>query len=413
MVRRVVITGCGIISSIGNSLQEVTESLKQQRSGIEFVPEYKEAGFGSHVAGTIKNLGSLDEIRKPFGPKARFMDANALYGLLAMEQAIADSGLSHDDFKDPRVGCLLGSSFSNSDPYKHAFDRLGKRKHDVSTFDIARSLTSTMTANFSYYYGIKGRSYAIGSACATATHNIGHAFECIRHGISDTMVAGGAEEVTPALTCMFEGMRRALSKKNNHNPSVASRPYDKGRDGFVISGGAGIVILEEYDKAVARGAKIYGEIVGFGATADGFDIIAPDPTGDGNYRCMVEALEQSGLKTDDIDYVNTHGTSTPKGDVLEAKSINKLFGPGVRISSTKALTGHGIGAAGALELIFCVLMMKEKFAVASAHIENLDDALLDSNILLENEECTLNNILSNSFGFGGTNASLIVSRCDQ
>lgn len=413
MVRRVVVTGCGIISSIGNSLEEVTESLKQNRSGIEFVPEYKELGYASHVAGTIKNLGSIDDIRKPFGPKARFMDLSALYGLLACEEALADGGLTADDLKDERVGCLLGSSFSNSDPYKHIFDRLGGRKHDVSTFDIARALTSTMTANFSYYYGLKGRSFSIGSACATATHNIGHAFECIRHGTADMMIAGGAEEVTPALTGMFEGMRRALSKKHNKTPSSASRPYDQSRDGFVISGGAGILILEEYEKAKARGAKIYGEITGFGATSDGHDIIAPDPTGNGNFRCMTEALNQSGLQTTDIDYVNTHGTSTPKGDVVEVKSISKLFGDHpIKISSTKALTGHGIGAAGALELIFCLLMMQEKMVTASAHIENLDDELADANIVRENQRCELNHILSNSFGFGGTNASLIVSRCD-
>ncbi|MCY7296478.1 beta-ketoacyl-[acyl-carrier-protein] synthase family protein [Alteromonas sp. a30] len=413
MVRRVVITGCGVISSIGNSLDEVAESLRLNRSGIEFVPEYKALGYASHVAGTIKGLGTADEIRKPFGPKARFMDMSALYGLLACEQALADAGLTAENLQDERVGCLLGSSFSNSDPYKQIFDRLGKRQHDVSAFDIARALTNTMTANFSYYYGIKGRSYSIGSACATATHNIGHAFECIRHGVSDMMVAGGAEEVTPALTGMFEGMRRALSKKHNKTPSSASRPYDKSRDGFVISGGAGIVILEEYERAVARGAKIYGEITGFGATADGHDIIAPDPTGNGNLRCMSEALTQSGLAPSEIDYVNTHGTSTPKGDVVEVKSITKLFGEHpVKISSTKALTGHGIGAAGGLELIFCLLMMQENFVTASAHIENLDDELANANIVRENLSSKLNHILSNSFGFGGTNASLIVSRCD-
>lgn len=412
MSKRIVVTGCGVVSSIGNSCDEVLASLQKNRSGIEFVKEWAEYGFKSHVAGTIK-LPDIDSLRRDFGPKARFMDVSAIYGLLCAEQAIADSRLTIDDLTSEKMGCIAGSGFSNSAPYQQAVERISGRARKIGPFEVTRSMASSMSANLTYYYGIKGRSYSLSSACATSLHNIGHACELIKSGVCDLVMAGGAEEVSPVFTCMFDGMRKVMSSDYNDQPHRASRAYDKDRDGFVISGGAGLVILEEYSRAVARNAPIYGEIVGFGTSTDGHDIVQPDPDGMGCFRCMDIALKDAGCKPEDIDYINTHGTSTPVGDLAEAVAIRKLLGEHpARISSTKSLTGHGIGATGALELIYCLLMMKEKFVTASVNIENRDSAFDDLNIVTRNESCQLNTVLTNSFGFGGTNGSLIIKRIE-
>lgn len=410
MSRRVVVTGCGIVSSIGNSCDEVLASLKENKSGIEVVPEWKEFGFKSHVAGTIK-LPDIDSLRRDFGSKARYMDLSAIYALISAEQAIKDAGLTAEVLQSERTGCIAGSGFSNSDPFRQASDRVEGRVRKISPFKVTRSMTSSVSANLTFYYGIKGRSYSIGSACATSLHNIGHGYELIKTGLCDVVLAGGTEEVSNIVTCMFDGMRKVMSTGFNEDPEKASRPYDRDRDGFVISGGAGIVVLEDYDHAVARGAKIYGEIAGFGTSSDGHDIVQPDPEGIGCHRCMDAAFKDAGIEPSSIDYINTHGTSTLAGDLAEAVAIKKMFhGLPVKVSSTKALTGHGIGATGAQELIYCLLMMRENFITASVNIDNRDEVFDDLNIVTQNEDCELNTVLTNSFGFGGTNGAVIVKR---
>lgn len=410
MERRVVVTGSGIISSIGNSCDEVLESLKESRSGVEAVPEWSDYGMRSCVAGTIK-LPAVEQLRDEIGPASRYMDLSAVYSLLSAQQAVEDSGLSEQQLSSERTGCIAGSAFSNSMPFSQAHDRISGRRKKVGPFEVTRAITNTVSAHLSYFYGLKGRSYSIGSACATSVHNVGHAYELIKSGVCDTVLAGGADEISPTITCMFDGMRKVMSSSYNDNPEKASRPYDRDRDGFVISGGAGIVILEEYEQALARNAPIYGEIVGFSASTDGHDIVQPDPQGNGGYRCMSEAISAAGCSPDQIDYVNTHATSTNAGDLAEIRAINKIFGKHtVKISSTKSLTGHGIGAAGVHELIYCLLMMREGFIAASANIENRDSDFDDVNIVTKNESHDLNMVLTNSFGFGGTNGSLVIKR---
>jgi len=413
MNRRVVITGCGLVSSIGNSCDEVLASLKQNRSGIEHVPEWEAFGCKSLVAGTIK-LPDVDSLRRDFGQKARFMDIAALYSLICAEEAITGSGIDRNDLAGERTACIAGSGFSSSEPYRQALDRVDGRVKRIGPFEVTRSMASSVSANLSAFYGIKGRSYSISSACATSLHNIGHAYELIKNGSCDVALTGGAEEVSPVFTCMFDGMRKVLSSGFNDEPHRASRAYDKDRDGFVISGGGGMVVLEEYERAKARNAPIYAEIIGFGTSTDGHDIVQPDPEGTGCYRCMDVALKDAQCLPSAINYVNTHGTSTPIGDLAEAAAIRKIFGSQpVRISSTKSLTGHGIGATGAQELIYCLLMMKESFVTASVNIENRDPIFDDLNIVTRNEYCELDTVMTNSFGFGGTNGSLILKKVTQ
>jgi 3-oxoacyl-[acyl-carrier-protein] synthase-1 len=396
------------VSSIGNNCPEVLQSLRLGSSGIEFVPEWKSLGLKSQIAGTIKSP-SLEEIRESFGPKGRFQGASALYAMKCAEEAISASGLSAEELSSEATGCIAGSGFSNSAPFQQAVEKLAGHRRRISPFEVTRSMTSTVSANIAYYYGLKGRTYSIGSACATSLHNLGHAYELVQHGICDTVLTGGAEEVSALITSMFDGMRRVMATSFNDNPYAASRPFDKRREGFVISGGAGMVVLEEYEKAVARGATIYAEVIGFGTCTDGFDIVQPDPQGTGGYRCMKNALDDAGVAPADIDYVNAHGTSTPVGDEAEAVGIRKMFGDHkVRISSTKSLTGHGIGASGIQEIIYCILMMQHSFAAGSANIDDLDSPFSDLNILPQNQHCELRTVLSNSFGFGGTNGSIVL-----
>ena len=409
MKRRAVITGCGIISSIGNSCSEVLHSLQENRSGIVFVPEWADLGFKSCVAGTIKGL-DYDEIRQKLGIKSRYMDISALYSTVCAADAVADSGIETDDLSSDRVACIVGSGVSNTETIYQAGAKLFSGNGEITPYGITRSMTSSCSANLVNFYGIKGRSYSISSACATSLHNIGHACELIWGDRCDMALAGGADEVSAIMTANFDGMRSVISAAFNNTPHKASRPYDKKRDGFVISGGAGIVIVEELEHARKRGAPIYAEITGYGASSDGHDMIHPHPQGDGAYRCMREALDMAQYPVETIDYINTHGTGTKAGDLVECLAIERVFGSyKAPFSSTKALSGHGIGAAGAQELIYCLLMMKHGFITASVNIEELDPALAECNIVRENRDAALNRVLTCSFGFGGTNACLIVA----
>ncbi len=406
----VVITGRGIVSSIGNNCAEVLESLRSNRSGIVGVPEWVDLNLKSCVAGTIKGL-DLNEIRQNIGPKSRYMDFSALYTALAAMEAVEESGLVPEELSSVKVGCIVGPGFSNSDPIYQAGSKLFFNKGRIGPYGVTRSMANSCSANLVNLYGIKGRSYSIASACATALHNIGHGVELIKGGCCDLVLAGGAEEISAIYTSLFDGMRSAISTAFNETPEKASRPYDKKRDGFVISGGSGIVILEDYERAVKRGASIYGEILGYGASSDGHDIIQPHPEGDGALRCMEEALGMARCSPKDIDYINTHGTSTPAGDIAEAVAINRMCGEHkVPISSTKALSGHGIGACGVQELIYCLLMMEYGFITASVNIEELDPALPPVEIVLENTDAKMDKVLTNSFGFGGTNACLLIGK---
>jgi len=408
--RRIVITGRGIVSSIGNNCGEVLNSLLGVKSGIVHVPEWAEMKFKSCVAGTVKGL-DLDEIRRNIGPKSRYMDFSALYVAIAAMEAVAESGLDTNELSSAKAGCIVGPGFSNSDPIFQAGSKLYHNKGKIGPYGVTRSMANSCSANLVNLYGIRGRSYSIASACATALHNIGHGLELIKSGSCDLVLAGGAEEVSAIYTSLFDGMRSAISTGFNDNPEKASRPYDKQRDGFVISGGGGIVVLEEYERARRRGATIYAEILGYGASSDGHDIIQPHPEGEGAFRCMEEALKMAGFSAHELDYINTHGTSTPAGDIAEATAIKRLLGDAeVPLSSTKALTGHGIGACGVHELIYCLLMIEEGFITASANIEELDPALPQLNIVTKNTEAHLDKVLTNSFGFGGTNACMLVGR---
>ncbi|MGB9670451.1 MAG: beta-ketoacyl-ACP synthase I [Halothiobacillaceae bacterium] len=402
-MRRVVVTGMGIVSSLGNNKNEVRHSLYEGRSGIEFMQEYADLGFRSQVAGTLKlNPEELID-RKLF----RFMGQAAAYSYLAMAEAAADSGLSPDQVSNPRTGLIVGSGGSSTaniaETAEIAKSRGIKR---VGPYMVTRTMSSTTSACLSTPFGIKGVNYTISSACATSAHCIGNAMELIQLGKQDVVFAGGGEELHWVQSAMFDAMG-ALSSKYNDAPHAASRPYDEFRDGFVISGGGGMVVLEELEHALARGAKIYAELVGYGATSDGYDMV--QPSGEGAIRCMQQAL--STVDTP-IDYINTHGTSTPVGDIRELEAMKAVFTDSMPVvTSTKSLSGHALGAAGVHEAIYSLLMMEHGFIAASANIEALDPGAHGVNIAQERiDNAKLDTILSNSFGFGGTNASLVFRR---
>jgi len=404
-VRRVVITGIGIISSIGNNKNEVLESLREGKSGIAFSEEYAELGFRSHVHGAIK----LDLTELIDRKKLRFMGEAAAYNYLAMQQAIEDSGLSEGDVSNPRSGLIVGSGGASNKNIVLAVDTMRSRgAKRVGPYMVPRTMGSTTSANLATAFKIEGINYSISSACSTSAHCIGNAMEQIQLGKQDVMFAGGGEEVEWSMTVLFDGMG-ALSSKYNDAPQTASRTYDVKRDGFVISGGGGVVVLEELERAQARGAKIYGEVVGYGATSDGYDMVAP--SGEGAARCMKLALETVDAS---VDYINTHGTSTPVGDVKELEAIRNVFGDNVPpFSATKSLTGHALGAAGVNETIYSLLMMEHNFIAASANIDELDPAAAGMPVVQQRQDdVTLNCVMSNSFGFGGTNATLVVKRFD-
>ena len=407
-MRRVVVTGLGVVSSIGNNSQEVTQSLKQGKSGITFSDEYRDMGFRSHVHGSIK-LEPSDYIDRKV---LRFMGNGASYCYIAMEQAIQDAGLGESDISNPLTGLIIGSGGPSTSNMMAAFD-LAREKGPkrVGPYMVPRVMSSTTSATLSTSFKIKGLSYSISSACSTSSHCIGNAFETIQLGKQNIMFAGGGEELHWTLSVLFDAMG-ALSSKYNDAPKRASRAYDADRDGFVIAGGGGVLVLEELEHALARGAKIYAELVGYGATSDGVDMV--QPSGEGAVRCMKMAL--NGIE-EPVDYINTHGTSTPIGDTKELEAISQVFQSNnyiPLISSTKSLTGHSQGAAGVHESIYTLLMMKNNFLAASANIEKLDPAAGSMPILRELKDNTkINLALSNSFGFGGTNSVLAFRAMDS
>ena len=402
-MKRVVVTGLGIISSIGNNKAEVLDALRQGRSGIEFCQEYADLGFRSTVHGPIR-LKPEEHIDRKI---VRFMGDGAAFNYLAMQQAIADAGLSREQFSNPRVGLIVGSGGASTENVVLAADLLrtkGLRK--VGPYMVTRTMSSTNSACLATPFGIKGVNYSISSACSTSAHCIGNGAELIQMGKQDIVFAGGGEEVHWTMTLVFDAMG-ALSSKYNDTPHTASRAYDATRDGFVISGGGGVLVLEELEHARARGAKIYAELSGYGATSDGYDMV--QPSGEGAVRCMQQALQTIQQP---VDYINTHGTSTPVGDVRELEAIKEVFGAKVPpLSSTKSLTGHALGAAGVNEAIYALLMMENNFIAASANITQLDPAAAGMPIVqTRRDNVTLNTVLSNSFGFGGTNACLVFQR---
>lgn len=402
-MRRVVVTGLGIVSSIGNNRREVVESLREGRSGIEYCEEYDSLGFRSHVHGPIRlNLDELIDRKIK-----RFMGDGAAFNYLAMQQAIEDSGLEDKQISNVRTGLIVGSGGPSTANLLFAFDAVrdkGIRK--VGPYMVTRCMSSTNTATLATPFKIKGLNYTISSACSTSAHCIGNAMEQIQYGKQDIVFAGGGEEVHWTMTVLFDAMG-ALSSKYNHSPTTASRAYDVARDGFVISGGGGVLVMEELQHAKARGAKIYAEVVGFGATSDGYDMV--QPSGEGAVRCMRQALENVESK---VDYINAHGTSTPVGDTRELEALKEVFQSDIPpVNSTKSLSGHGLGAAGVNEAIYSLLMMEAGFLCKSANIAELDPDALEFPIIRERmDNVELNTIMSNSFGFGGTNATLVFQR---
>ena len=404
-MRRVVITGLGIISSIGNSAQEVLESLREGKSGISAAPDYVEHGFRSQVHGMPK-IDLAAEIDKR---QLRFMGDGAAYNFLAMQQAIADSGLEDGDVSNPRTGIVMGSGGPSTknlfQAHKTVIEKGSPKR--MGPFMVTRGMSSTNSACLATPFKIKGINYSITSACSTSAHCIGSGTEQIQWGKQDIVFAGGGEELDWTLSCLFDAMG-AMSSKYNDTPTTASRAYDVSRDGFVIAGGGGVVVLEELEHAKARGAKIYAEVTGYAANSDGYDMVAP--SGEGGERCMRLAIETLGERK--VNYINTHGTSTPVGDVGEIEAIRRVFGDDQPVaSSTKSLTGHSLGATGVHEAIYCLLMLQNDFITASANITELDPALSPDEIAMQRiDNAGLDTVLSNSFGFGGTNASLALSR---
>jgi 3-oxoacyl-[acyl-carrier-protein] synthase-1 len=403
-MRRVVVTGLGVVSSIGNNQHEVTESLKAGQPGITFAEEYAERGFKSQIHGSIK----IDLEQHVDRKLRRFMGDGAAYNYVAMNEAIADSGLETGDVSNPRTGLIMGSGGPSTSNQVQAADIARERGvRRIGPYMVPRCMSSTNSANLSTAFKIKGMSYSISSACSTSAHCIGSAYEQIQLGKQDVMFAGGGEELHWTLSMLFDAMG-ALSTHYNDTPETASRPYDKNRDGFVISGGGGVLVLEELEHARARGAKIYGELIGYGATSDGDDMVAP--SGEGAVRCMQLALH--GLGNSRVDYINAHGTSTVAGDVSELRAIREVFGEEVpAISSTKALTGHAQGASGVQEAIYSLLMLQNDFMAPSVNIETLDPEAEGMPILTDRRDnAGLTCVMSNSFGFGGTNCSLAFRR---
>ncbi|WP_018651624.1 beta-ketoacyl-ACP synthase I [Actinobacillus capsulatus] len=402
-MKRVVITGLGVISSIGNNKKEVLASLKEGKSGIEFVPEFAEVGMRSQVAGTIKlNPAELID-RKIY----RFMGDAAAYAYLSMKEAIEDSGLTEDQVSNDRTGLVIGAGTGSAHSQLVACDAVrGPRGvKAVGPYAVTKTMASSVSACLATPYKIRGVNYSISSACATSAHCIGHAMELIQLGKQDVVFAGGAEELSWECATEFDAMG-AVSTKYNDNPTKASRAYDANRDGFVIAGGGAVVVVEELEHALARGAKIYAEIVGYGATSDGYDMVAP--SGEGAERCMKQAL---ATVNGEVEYINVHGTSTPVGDVKELGAIKNVFGDKKpAISSTKSMTGHSLGAAGAHEAIYSLLMLDNGFIAPSINIETLDEQAEGLNIVTERQDKALTTVMSNSFGFGGTNACLVFQK---
>ncbi len=407
-MRRVVVTGMGIVSSIGNNTQEVLSSLHQAKSGISFMPVFAEHGFRSRVAG----VPTLDPSTVLDRRAMRFHGGGSAWNQVAMEQAIVDAGLEEKEISHERTGIVMGSGGPSTRALIDAYDKAresGSSKK-VGPFAVPKGMSSTASATLATWFKIKGVNYSISSACATSNHCIGNAYELIQWGKQDVIFAGGCEELDWTLSVLFDAMG-AMSTDYNETAARASRAYDVNRDGFVIAGGAGVVVLEELAHAKARGARIYGEIVGYGATSDGYDMVAP--SGEGAVRCMRMALQGVNAK---VDYINPHGTSTPVGDAKEIEAIREVFGAGDKsppISATKSLTGHSLGATGVQEAIYSLLMLNNDFVCESAHIDELDPAFADMPIVRQRiDNAGLGCVLSNSFGFGGTNATIVMKKLE-
>jgi len=402
-MKRVVVTGVGIVSCLGNNQREVYDSLLNTKSGIGFSEEYKKYNFKSQICG-IPKIKVEDHIDRKI---IRFMGDGSAYNYIAMKEAVIDSGLEEKDVSNETTGIIMGSGGPSVRNVVHAVDstrEVGPKK--MGPFVVPRTMASTVSATLAVPFKIKGVNYSISSACATSGHCIGNGMELIQAGKQKIIFAGGGEEIHWAMSAMFDAMT-ALSSKYNETPKTASRPYDKSRDGFVIAGGAGVIVLEELEHAKARGAKIYAELTGYGATSDGYDMVAP--SGEGAVRCMKMSLKTARNK---IDYINTHGTSTPVGDITELRAVKEAFGDKIpKISSTKSLTGHPLGAASVHEAIYCLIMMKNNFIAASANITEMDDEAKKFPIVTKVEkDVVLNSVMTNSFGFGGTNATLIFEK---
>lgn len=399
-MRRVVVTGIGVISSIGNNKDQVLDSLKKGASGIDYREDFEEMGLKSRVAGSIK-LDLKEHVDRKL---KRFMSDGIAFNYLAMKEAVEDSGLSEEQVSDIRTGLIMGNGGGSPETIVSGADSL-REKGKVSPFLVTRSMASGNSGVLGTAFKIKGINYSISSACATSAHCIGNAAELIQFDKQDVVFAGAGDEVHWVLASFFDGMK-ALSTTYNDNPQVASRPFDSNRDGFVISGGGGVVVLEEYEHAIARGANIYGELVGYGATSDGFDMV--QPSGEGAMRCMQQAMQGNN----EIDYLNAHGTSTPVGDMRELEAVRQVFGEDTpKITSTKSLTGHSLGVAGVHEAIYTILMLHHDFISPSMNIENIDENAEGFNIVTDLiEEAGLETVMSNSFGFGGTNASLVFKK---
>ncbi len=403
-MRRVVITGLGIVSSIGNDAREVEASLRAGRSGITFQPDYAEHGFRSQVAG-VPDIDLADHIEKR---DLRFQGPTASYAFISMQQAIADAGLEASDVSNERTGLIAGSGGPSTSNFFAAHNTViekGAPKR-MGPFMVTRCMSSTVSACLATPFSIKGVNYSISSACSTSAHCIGAGVEQIQFGKQDIVFAGGGEEVDWTLSCLFDAMG-AMSSKYNDAPATAARAYDATRDGFVIAGGGGMVVLEEFEHAKARGAKIYAEVTGYGATSDGYDMVAP--SGEGGERSMRIAISTLGDRK--VDYINSHGTSTPVGDVTEIEAIRRVFGEDhPPVSATKSMTGHSLGATGVQEAIYSILMMQGGFIAPSINVTELDAALRPEEIVTQTREAEIDTALSNSFGFGGTNATLVLSR---
>lgn len=402
--KRVVVTGIGIVSSIGNHQTEVVKSLAQGKSGISFCDSFAEIGFRSQVAGAIKI-----DLRDHIPRKAlRFMGDGAAFTYIAMQQAIEDAQLKPSEYRDPRVGLVVGTGGASGENQVRAADIA--RQHGVKkvgAYMVPRIMASTASACIANDFKIKGVNYTLSAACATSAHCVGHAYDLIQMGKQDRVFAGGGEELHWTIAIGFDGMG-ALSSSYNYEPTRASRPFDQGRDGFVASGGGGILVLEDYEVARMRGAKIYAEMVGYGASSDGHDMVAP--SGEGAVRCMRMAL--ADLDNKKVDYVNAHGTSTVIGDIVEIQALREVFPKLPLVTSTKSMTGHALGAAGVHEIIYSLLMMRDGFIAPSLNIFEIDDQVKDAPIISEYRSVTMNSFMSNSFGFGGTNASTLFKKFD-
>ena len=402
-MRRVVVTGIGIVSCLGNNQNEVYNSLLNSKSGISFAEEYKEHNLRSHIHGK-PNIKLEDHVDRK---TIRFMGTGSAYNYIAMKEAIIDSGLEEKDISNVKTGIVMGSGGPSIENVILAADKTrAKTPKLMGPFIVPRTMASTASATLAVPFKIKGVNYTMSSACATSGHCIGNSMELIQSGKQDIMFSGGSEEIHWAMTAMFDAMT-ALSSKYNETPEKASRAYDKTRDGFVIAGGGGVLLLEEYEHAKARDAKIYAELTGYGATSDGYDMVAP--SGEGAVRCMKMALSTARNK---MDYINTHGTSTPVGDITELKAVSETFGAKIpKISSTKSLSGHPLGAASVHEAIYSLIMMKNNFIAASANVNDMDDGAKNFPIVTKVEkDIKLNSVMSNSFGFGGTNATLVFEK---